>query len=291
MLAKTKVFLEMIKFEHTIFALPFAYVGALLASLMQMNSLPTVAKTIWITLAMVGARTAAMALNRLIDKTIDLKNPRTSMRALPAKLISQRSVLVFIVLSLALLLVAAAQLHPICLYLSPVALFFLITYSYTKRFTWLCHYFLGITIALAPLGGWVALSGDAPWQAYLLFIAVALWIAGFDIFYACQDAEFDRKEGLFSIPSRFGMQTSFWIARITHILSFTCLLLLYFFSPLSWIYLIGLLIAAVLLVYEHSIISPNDLSRLNQAFFMMNGMLSITVFVCTLLDVVILHEF
>ncbi len=291
MIAKTKIFLDMIKFEHTVFALPFAYVGALLAGLIQVNSLPTITQTIWITLAMIGARTAAMALNRLIDKTIDLKNPRTSMRALPAKLISHRTVILFIVGSLILLMFAAAQLHPLCLMLSPVALFFLITYSYTKRFTWLCHYYLGITIALAPLGGWIALSGAAPWQAYLLFGAVALWIAGFDIFYACQDADFDRKEGLFSIPSRFGIETSFWFARITHGVAFLCLLLLYFFSPLSWIYLIGLMISAVLLIYEHLIIKPNDLSKLNQAFFMMNGLLSVTVFVCTLLDVVILYEF
>jgi 4-hydroxybenzoate polyprenyltransferase len=291
MIHKTKLFFEMIKFEHTIFALPFAYIGALLAGLLVMDRLPTWQETVWITLAMVGARTAAMALNRLIDKSIDLKNPRTSMRAMPAKLISQRTVILFTVLSVVLLIVAAAQLHPLCLTLSPVALFFLFTYSYTKRFTWLCHLYLGFTIALAPLGGWIALTGEFSLEAFILYVAVAFWIAGFDIIYALQDEAFDRKEGLFSIPARFGTAISLSIARLAHLLTVLGLLLLYVLTPLSWFFLVGTIVSTWLLIYEHRLVKKDDLSRVNQAFFMMNGILSVTLFVSTLLDVVIFYEF
>ena len=291
MFAKLKIFLEMIKFEHTIFALPFAYVGAILCGFIVTNQLPTVSETIWITLAMIGARTAAMALNRLIDRTIDLHNPRTSMRALPANLISQRTVIFYTLVSIALLVVSASQLNSTCLYLTPVAVFFLLTYSYSKRFTWLCHYYLGITIAIAPLGGWLALDQPLEWTAWALFIGVALWIAGFDILYALQDEAYDRRSGLFSIPSRFGTSVSLWISRFTHLLAFGSFTALYILSSLSWIFLGGLILSGIILFYEHAILKKDDLSRLNQSFFMMNGLLSVTFFVCTLLDVVILHEF
>jgi 4-hydroxybenzoate polyprenyltransferase len=291
MFRKSKIFLEMIKFEHTIFALPFAYVGAILSSAYHAQSPLSFLKAVWITLAMIGARTAAMALNRYIDAAIDAKNPRTATRAIPAKLISKNTVIVFIFLSLGVLIVSAAQLHIICLYLSPIALFFLITYSYTKRFTWLCHYYLGITIAIAPLGGWLAIQGTIDWTAYLLFGAVALWIAGFDILYACQDENYDREVGLFSIPSRFGIGRALLIARVTHVFSFLLFFSLYIFSSLSWLFLVGLVLTALLLYYQHAIVRKDNLSRLNQAFFMMNGILSTNLFVCTLLDVVIFYDF
>ncbi|MFS1512343.1 UbiA-like polyprenyltransferase [Chengkuizengella sp. SCS-71B] len=287
MLKKTKIFLEMIKFEHTIFALPFAFMGAVLGSYTMNGHLPSWAQIGWIILAMIGARSAAMGLNRLIDKVIDGKNPRTAARAIPAGLLSSKEVILFIVVSFALLFFASAKLDPIAVKLLPIAVFFLVFYSYTKRFTWACHLILGFTIALAPLGGWVAITGEINTTAIILFVSVALWTAGFDIIYACQDIEFDRKEGLYSIPSSFGIANALKIAKFLHFITAIGLVSIMFLANLSWWYLVGTLIAALLLIYEHQLVKPNDLSKLNAAFFTMNGVLSVVVFVFTLIDLVV----
>ncbi|MCI3920283.1 putative 4-hydroxybenzoate polyprenyltransferase [Paenibacillus sp. TRM 82003] len=288
MLNKIKVFLEMIKIEHTVFALPFAYMGSILAAVVELNRLPAWSEIGWITLAMIGARSAAMGLNRVIDAAIDADNPRTALRAIPAGLLSKKEVLLFIVASFALLFVAAFQLNLLCVYLLPIAVFFLTFYSYTKRFTWACHLVLGVTIALSPLGGWVAVTGSVDAVAFVLFGAVACWVAGFDILYACQDAEFDRGKGLHSIPARFGIARALWFARALHVLTAIGLVFIWWMAGLSWGYLIGLGIAYIVLFYEHALVKPNDLSKINTAFMTMNGILSVVVFAFTLIDVTVL---
>ncbi|MFB5661666.1 UbiA-like polyprenyltransferase [Alteribacillus sp. HJP-4] len=284
---KLKIILEMIKFEHTLFALPFAFLGAVLGSLIVEGSWPTLFEWLWITLAMVGARSAAMALNRLIDAKIDKDNPRTAERAIPAGLISKSQSLVFISGSFLLLFFSAFQLNILSVYLLPVAVFFLTAYSYTKRFTWLCHVFLGVTIAIAPLGGWVGTTGTLYPEALLLFLAVAFWTAGFDVIYATQDAEYDRRNGLYSIPSRFGIARSLKIARSFHIVSFVSLLCLFFLSPLGWLYVAGVFIAGAIMVYEHSLVKPHDLSKVNVAFFPMNGIISVVMLLFTIGDMIL----
>lgn len=286
-LQKLKIILEMIKFEHTIFALPFAYVGMILGSIETFGVFPTLGQVFWVTMAMVGARSAAMALNRLIDKTIDKLNPRTNNRAIPAGKLTIKEVILFTIASFTLLFISAWQLSELAFKLLPIAVFFLVLYSYTKRFTWACHYLLGIAIGLAPLGAWVAVTNEISFPAIVLFVAVALWIAGFDIIYATQDMEFDKKQKLFSIPSKFGLKKALIIARITHGLTIAALAYLFFITSLSWVYLLGVFIANLILHREHSIISPNDMSKLDTAFFTMNGILSVVIFVFTFIDLVI----
>jgi 4-hydroxybenzoate polyprenyltransferase len=288
MISKLRVFLEMIKFEHTLFALPFAFVGAILGAVTMEKRLPEWSECGWILLAMVGARTAAMGLNRVIDKAIDGRNPRTAMRAIPAGLLKSKDVLIFIVISLILLFWAASQLNSLSLKLLPLAVFLLVFYSYTKRFTWACHIVLGLTIGLAPLGGWVAVTGSVTWTAIILYVTVALWTAGFDVIYACQDVDFDRKEGLHSIPARFGISRALGIARMLHALTAAGFALLLILTDLSWWYFAGMVVAAVLLLYEHRMVKPNDLSKLNAAFFTMNGVLSAVIFVFTFIDLVVM---
>ncbi|MCD1260217.1 UbiA family prenyltransferase [Paenibacillus athensensis] len=290
MLTKIKIFLEMIKFEHSIFALPFAFMGAILGAVVTTGDLPTWAQIGWITLAMIGARTAGMSLNRVIDKAIDAKNARTAQRAIPAGLLSARQVLIYVILSFALLFWATYHLSALSMKLLPIAVFFLVFYSYTKRFTWLCHFFLGITLGLAPLGGWVAVTGEVSPAAFIFFLTIVCWSAGFDLIYACQDAEFDRQEGLYSLPSRFGIAAALNTARTLHVLTAVGLVTLFFLTHLSWWYLAGLVIAYAILFYEHRLVSPKDLSKLNVAFFTMNGVLSVVVFVFTLLDVFMAHH-
>jgi 4-hydroxybenzoate polyprenyltransferase len=284
---KFKVFLEMIKFEHTLFALPFAYMGAILGSMVLNDALPSWTQIGWITLAMVGARSAAMGLNRVIDKVIDAKNPRTAGRAIPAGLLSSKEVLLFIVISLVLLFIATSQLNMLCMELLPIAVFFLVIYSYTKRFTWACHLILGLTIALAPLGGWVAVTGRIDMVSLVFYFTVAFWTAGFDVIYACQDIEFDRKEGLYSIPSRFGIPKALFLAKLFHVLTAIGFMSLYFLMDLSWVYFAGIIIAYLILIYEHRLVSPKDLSKLNTAFFTMNGVLSVLMFTFTFIDLVV----
>lgn len=284
---KFKVILEMIKFEHTIFALPFAFMGAVLGNIVVEQTWPTWGEIFWVTLAMVGARSAAMSLNRLIDRMIDAKNPRTKTRAIPAGLISVTEVLIFIIASFALLFIAAYQLNMLAVKLLPLAVFVLVLYSYTKRFTWGCHFVLGVAIGFGPLGGWIATTGQVDVNALMLFGSVVLWTAGFDIIYACQDADFDKKAGLYSVPSRFGIAKALYIARICHLLTIIGLVSLYVTAQLSVWFLVGVLISTAILIYEHSLVKPTDLSKLDVAFFTMNGILSVIMFVFTMLDLVI----
>lgn len=289
MFKKTVIFLNMIKFEHTVFALPFAFMGALLGSVAVNGHLPSWAQIGWILLAMFGARSAAMGLNRLIDRISDKKNPRTAGRAIPAGLLRISEVVVFVIVSFILLFWAAANLNPLSVKLLPIAVFMLVIYSYTKRFTWLCHVVLGLTIALAPLGGWVAVTGVIDASALVFYLTITFWVAGFDIIYSCQDMEFDRKEGLFSIPARFGVATSLKIAKVFHFITALGFIALLLMTHLGWWYITGMIIAYLILFYEHMIVSPKDLSRLQTAFFLMNGVLSIVVFSFTLVDLLVTH--
>ena len=280
---KCTALLEMIKFSHTVFAFPFALMGMILAALVS-HKAPTGLQVMWICLAMVGARTGAMGLNRLIDARIDAANPRTAQRHIPAGKVSTTEGWMLVVAAFTLLLVAAWQLNPLCLQLAPVAIFFLVLYSYCKRFTPLAHLVLGLCLAAAPLGAWIALRGDVGWPVVVLSSAVLFWVAGFDIFYALQDLDFDRERGLFSIPSRFGLKRSFQIARLFHLLMIVLLLMLVFVPGLGVIYLIGVATVTGLLYYEHRLVCPEDLSRLDAAFFNMNGYISVTIFLFTLVD-------
>ncbi|MBM6995513.1 UbiA family prenyltransferase [Paenibacillus sp. DXFW5] len=290
MFKKIVIFLQMIKFEHTVFALPFAFMAALLGSVAIHQELPSWAQIGWVLLAMIGARSAAMGLNRLIDRVSDAKNPRTANRAIPKGLLKIGEVVVFVIASFALLFWAAAELDPLALKLLPIAVIMLVFYSYTKRFTWLCHVVLGLTIALAPLGGWAAVTGQVDWTAMVFFATITFWIAGFDIIYACQDVEFDTKEGLHSIPVRFGVAKSLKIAQAFHMITALGFIALLLMTDLGWWYVAGMVIAYIILFYEHHIVSPSDLSRLQTAFFTMNGVLSIVVFSFTLIDLVVRHN-
>lgn len=280
-LQKITVFMEMIKFSHTIFALPFALSGALLA----IRGLPSGRQLLFIVLAMVGARTAAMAMNRLIDAEIDAKNPRTAGRAIPAGLLSKGAVLFAILLSVALLLWSAAMLNPLCLKLSPIALFFLVLYSYCKRFTALAHVVLGICLAAAPIGAWVALTGTIQLPAIVLGLLVLFWVAGFDILYALQDLDYDRSVGLHSIPVALGVSGSLWLARLFHLLTLALLLWLIVLLGLGPWFWLGSGLMAAMLLYEHWLLRGGDLSKLDAAFFTMNGYISLTFLAATAADV------
>ena len=281
-MTRLRVFFALVKFEHTIFALPFAYLGMILAA----GGWPAWAKFIWITVAMVAARTLAMSANRLADRELDARNPRTASRPLPRGQISSWAVVAYIVASLIVLIVAAWQLNPLCLLLLGGALVFLLGYHYTKRFTWLSHWVLGFTDGLAAPGAWIAVRGSiftfADLPAWLLLAAITFWIGGFDLIYACQDVQVDRREGLRSIPADFSVATALTLARICHALTVALLAGVGLTMSLGWPYWAGLAAVAAMLVYEHSLVSPDDLSRLNVAFFNMNGYISITVFAATL---------
>jgi 4-hydroxybenzoate polyprenyltransferase len=286
---KVATFLDMIRFEHTIFALPFAYLGMVLAWGIWQNA--NWWDFIWITVAMAAARTAAMAFNRYIDRRLDIGNPRTASRPIQTGAIDARSVLVSAIVASAVMALAAWLLDPLAFILAPGALLFLVGYSYTKRYTWMCHYVLGFTDGLAPMGAWVAVTGSlftsADLPAWLLLVAVTMWIGGFDVIYACQDVKFDREHGLYSIPARFGIRRGLLVAKASHLATILVLIVLGLFSGLAWPYWIGLVVMVVLLVYEHSLVSPDDLSRLNVAFFNINGYISITLFVATFLAVLV----
>lgn len=287
MFRKIRIFLEMIKIEHTLFALPFAFMGAILGSMVVNGTFPTWMQIMWVLLAMVGARSAAFGLNRMIDQAIDGKNPRTAMRAIPAGLLKNGEVVIFIIVSFILLFWASSNLNVLSMQLLPIAVFMLVLYSYTKRFTWLCHVVLGMTIGLAPLGGWVAVTGSMDWTAIVLYVTIVFWTAGFDIIYACQDLEFDQEEGFHSIPSRFGLIKSLNIAKFFHIITAIGFLALLLMTDLSWWYGAGMLITYGILFYEHYIVSPNDMSRVQTAFFTMNSVLSLVVFTFTLIDLAV----
>lgn len=283
--------LEMIKIEHTLFALPFAFLGATLAARELPPQSPSfwVSKLIWITAAMAGARSAAMTFNRIADVRIDAANPRTASRALPAGLLDLRFAWVFVILSAALFVVAASQLNRLTLALSPVALASVLLYSYTKRFTSLSHLVLGWCLAIAPSGAWIGIQGKLTLTPLLLSLSVMLWTAGFDVLYACQDFEFDRQSGLHSIPERFGIARAFWIARGIHVLMFASLVLFFFSAGLGWLGFIGVLATGALLIYQHSLVTPTDLSRMNVAFFTTNAFVSVILFVTMAADVLLLR--
>jgi len=271
-----RVTLEMIKIEHTLFALPFAFLGAVLAA----GGRPTGWQILWITVAMVGARSTAMAFNRVADRYYDARNERTKTRAIPAGALSIGFVLIFTLIAAGIFLLAAAMLNRLTLLLSPVALASVVLYSYTKRWTALSHLVLGWCLAIAPTGAWIAVRGaiDSP-LPLLLSLIVMLWTAGFDVLYACQDYEFDRREGLHSIPARVGIARALWIARLLHAGAFATLLALYFTAHLGMLALVGVLAAGALLVYQHTLVRANDLSRLNAAFFTTNAFVSVILLV------------
>ena len=271
-LTNIRTTLEMIKIEHTLFALPFAFLGAVLAA----RGIPTAWQIVWITVAMVGARSTAMAFNRIADKDYDARNPRTKMRAIPAGTLSVTFVVGFTLLAAAIFFVAAAMLNRLTLVLSPLALASVVLYSYTKRWTLLSHLILGWCLAIAPTGAWIAVRGtiDSP-IPLLLSLVVMLWTAGFDVLYACQDYDFDRREGLYSVPASFGIARSLWIARTLHAGAFAALVALYFITNLGILALIGLVATGALLIYQHTLVRADDLSRLNAAFFTTNAFVSV----------------
>jgi len=281
--SKITVFLEMIKFSHTVFALPFALTGALLAA----GGLPGGRQLLWIILAMVGARTAAMGLNRLIDADIDARNPRTAGRAIPAGLIGKGITLIFILVSLSILLIAAGQLNPLCLKLSPLAVFFLVLYSYCKRFTALAHVVLGVCLAAAPIGAWIAVRGTVDLPALLLGGIVLFWVAGFDILYSLQDLEFDRSAGLHSFPVALGVNGSLWAARLFHLAMLALLVTLWMVMGLGGFFGAGIMLCIAMLAYEHWLLKDGDLTKLDAAFFNMNGYISVAVLIFTALDVLV----
>jgi 4-hydroxybenzoate polyprenyltransferase len=275
-----KLFGDLVKFEHTVFALPFAYVGCLMAA----DGRPSAAQWLWVTLAMVGARTAGMTFNRLIDRHIDARNPRTRDRAIPAGRISPRLALGLAIASLALLLEAAAHLSPLALALSPLAVALLVGYSYLKRFTPYAHLGLGLVLACAPAGGWVAIRGTLDLAPCLVAAAVVLWVAGFDVLYACLDVDFDRVEGLHSIPARFGVGRALSLARLMHLGAVVLLGAAGLTLGLGPVYFAGIGVAAVLLGWEHTLVRPDDLTKMDQAFFTMNGWVSVSLLAFTWLS-------
>lgn len=277
---KISIYLRMIKFSHSIFALPFAFTSALIAS----SGSPSLRQVIWIAVAMVGARSGAMGLNRIIDMKIDSANPRTSGREIPRGAISVREAGVFIAVSFAFLILAAYMLNPLCLKLSPFAVAVLFLYSFTKRFTWISHFVLGLSISAAPLGAWIAIRGSFDPEIIPLGFTVVFWLAGFDVLYALQDIDFDKKYGLHSIPRRFGIRKALILSRFFHAISFSFLVFTGILFNLGAFYWAGMVVVACLFLYEHSLIKANDLSRLDMAFFNMNGYISVAVFLFTALD-------
>jgi 4-hydroxybenzoate polyprenyltransferase len=278
--------LDMIKFEHSVFALPFALTGALLAWRDEGFSRERFAARIaWIVVAMVAARSAAMAFNRILDAKIDAGNPRTSQRHLPAGLLSRRFAWGFVVFWVAVFVFAASALNHLCLELAPVALAVVMFYSYTKRFTSLSHLVLGLSLGIAPAAAWIAMRGTLDPRILWLTAAVTLWTAGFDIIYACQDYDFDLKAGLFSIPKRLGLGKALWVSRLFHVGMVVCLLMLMQTFALGGVAIIGVVAVAALLTWEHTLVKPGDLSRVNAAFFTLNGYVSVIFFVFWATDI------
>jgi 4-hydroxybenzoate polyprenyltransferase len=274
---------SLVRIEHTVFALPFAYVGAFLA----VDGWPGLANIVWVTVAMIGARTLAMAVNRLIDAELDARNPRTASRELPSGALSRLQVLGLSVVALGVFLFAVSQLDPIVRWLWPIPVAMFVVYPYLKRFTWLCHFWLGACLGLAPVGAWLAVSGTAPWEAWAIGGAVLLWVAGFDLFYSLFDLEHDRREGLHSWAVRFGERGVFRAARVLHAGTVALLATAGVGLEVGPLYWLGVAATALLLAYEHSIVSPGDLRRLDSAFFTLNGVISVVFFVFVALDVLV----
>lgn len=280
---KIVLYLRMIKFPHSVFALPFAFTGAIMAA----GGIPPLEKIFWITLAMVGARSGAMGLNRIIDREIDRANPRTRNRELPMGIIMVSEAVLFTIISFVILILSAYMLNPLCLKLSPIAIAVLFLYSYTKRFTWATHFVLGLSLSAAPMGAWIAVRGTFDAEILPITVAVIFWLAGFDTLYALQDIEFDKSYGLSSIPKRFGIKKALFFARTFHLVSFLLLLLSGLLFKLGIVYWLGMMIVAGMLIYEHSLVREDDLSKLDIAFFNMNGYISLSVFVFTFLDYIL----
>ncbi len=274
MAGRIRTILEMIKFEHSVFALPFALTGALLAARAKQHGWPTLHQILWIVIAMVAARSAAMTLNRIVDLRYDKENPRTKMRALATGTLSVSFAWLFTLVAVALFFIAAWQLNPLALKLAPLAIAILFFYSFTKRFTTWSHLFLGFALGISPAAAWIAITGSLDWRMLILCAAVTLWVGGFDVLYACQDIEFDKQAGLFSVPQRFGIPAALMIARVMHVGVVLLLIWLAASFGLPWPAWAGIVVVAALLGYEHSLVKANDLSKLNAAFFTVNGYIS-----------------
>ena len=282
MLKKIKILLEDIKIQHTVFALPFALMSAFIAS----NGVPPSDKLLWILLAMVGARSSAMSFNRIADVDYDRENPRTKERALPKGRIRKSYYIIFLILSVLLFIFSCIMLNRLALILSPAALLIVFFYSYTKRFTIFSHFFLGLSLSLAPIGAWVAIREEVSMVSIVLGLAVIFWLAGLDIIYSCQDIEFDKRKGLFSFPAKLGIERALKLSALFHIIMTLLLFLLAFIDNLGFLYIIGVILIAGLLMYEHYIVKPDDLSRVNVAFFNVNGIISIGLMIMTIIDVI-----
>lgn len=282
MIRKISILLEMIKFEHTVFALPFAFLGAFLAE----GGVPEAPVFGWIVLAMVGARTCAMGFNRIVDRKFDALNPRTADRAIPAGAVRLLEAWAMVILAGLLFFFACYNLNRLTLLLSPFALSLTLFYSLTKRFTWFCHIVLGVALAFSPLGGYVAVKGSFVGFPFVLPVGVLFWVAGFDAVYACMDAEFDRKVGLYSMPARFGRKNAFRLAVFFHVIAFLMFFLTGIMTGLNYFYYIGLVFSGVALFYQHLLVTPKDLSRIKLSFFTLNGLISLTLFVATWLSLV-----
>jgi 4-hydroxybenzoate polyprenyltransferase len=274
MASRIRTVLEMIKFEHSVFALPFALTGALLAARATQHSWPTLRQILWIVVAMIAARSAAMTINRIADLRYDKENPRTKMRALATGALSVSFAWVFTLIAVVVFFLAAWQLNPLALKLAPLAIAILFFYSFTKRFTSWSHLFLGFALGISPAAAWIAITGSLDWRMLILCAAVTLWVGGFDVLYACQDIEFDQQSGLFSVPKRFGVANALWIARVMHVAVVLLLAWLAASFGLPWPAWVGIVVVAALLAYEHSLVKANDLSKLNAAFFTVNGYIS-----------------
>ena len=277
---KLRLTLRMIKVEHSVFALPFALISAMVAA----RGIPAPGPLLWILVAMVSARSAAMAFNRLADRNYDRLNPRTQKWPLVAGLLSVPFVAAFVVVCSSILVYAAYRLNPLAFALSPIALLIVLGYSLTKRFTVLSHWFLGLALGVAPAGAWIAIRARLEIAPVLLGIAILFWTAGFDLIYSCQDVEFDRTQNLFSVPSRYGIRAALWTSRLCHAVTVALLLAFGYFCGLGWIYIAGVILVSALLLYEHSLVSPTDLSRVNEAFFTVNGLISVFLLVFASLD-------
>lgn len=285
LILRQKLFLyaDFVKFEHSIFALPFALSATLLAT--GPINWPHPLQLLWIIIAMIGGRTYAMGFNRLVDRHIDAKNPRTAVRALPAGKMSLLEAWAMTLFSLGLMILATAQLPPLCMTLLPLAVLIMTIYSYFKRFSWLAHFVLGLALGCGAIGGWVGITGILPIRAMVWGLCILFWVAGFDLIYACQDVDFDRQQGLFSVPARFGIDTTLWLSRLCHVMTIIGMMAVGW--KLGWVgagYWIAVALSAGLLAYEQSLVRSNDLSRINEAFFLINGLLSIAVFILILSD-------
>jgi 4-hydroxybenzoate polyprenyltransferase len=281
---KIKTYGNLVMFSHTIFSLPFASISMLIAA----EGMPSFRVFFWIAVAFLGARTGANALNRIIDKDIDAKNPRTASRHMPRGLVKKAEVIIFVLICFGLMTLAAFMLNPLCALLLPVAIFLFILYSYTKRFTWACHLVLGFISGGAPVGAWIAVTGEISWISLVLGAANALWVAGFDIIYGSQDVDFDRKEGLFSIPSVFGIKSALLISTLFHIVTMILLTYIFFIAKLSWFYLLGLVIIAALLYKEHKMVSPTNLSNVKIASYGINQIVSIVFLIFSAADILLI---